>query len=64
MSLTGHYMCEDKFVSQMHYIGSRCLITNTCKWPGIDDLGRNINDIMTSKQDFMKLPINSDTGGF
>ncbi|MCK9221052.1 MAG: hypothetical protein M0Q40_00240 [Limnochordia bacterium] len=50
LKLTGHYMCEDNFVSQMQWICSAMPHYEYMHIPGIDHLARNINDDITAKQ--------------
>jgi hypothetical protein len=50
IEFTGHYMCEDNLVSQIHYIGAAMPLYEYQQRPGIDHLGRNINDLLTAKQ--------------
>ncbi|MCX7920157.1 MAG: glycosyl hydrolase [bacterium] len=47
---TGHMLCEDNLMIQTKWIGSAMPHYEYMQQPGIDHLGRNINDIMTAKQ--------------
>ena len=47
---TGHYLAEDSLRSQIEVIGSAMVHYEYMHVPGIDHLGRNINDLITPKQ--------------
>ena len=48
--LTGHMMSEDTLTSQTQWIGAVMPQYEFMHWPGIDKLGRNINQLVTVKQ--------------
>jgi len=50
LKMTGHYLCEDNLVIQTIYSGSAMPHYEYMDVPGIDHLGRNINDPLTLKQ--------------
>ncbi len=50
IDFTGHYMSEDNLVSQIRWIGAAMPHYEYMQRPGIDHLGRNINDLLTAKQ--------------
>jgi len=50
LKLTGHYMAEETFVSQMEWICSAMPHYEYMHVPGIDHLARNINNDITAKQ--------------
>jgi hypothetical protein len=50
LMLTGHYLAEDNLISQIHVIGAAMPHYEYMQCPGIDHLGRNINDPLTLKQ--------------
>lgn len=50
LELTGHYMCEDTLVDQIQWVGAAMPHYEHMGWPGMDHLGRNIDNIMTAKQ--------------
>jgi len=50
LKMTGHYLCEDNLVIQTRYIGAAMPHYEYMHIPGIDHLGRNINDALTLKQ--------------
>ena len=50
LAMTGHFLCEDTFVSQTNVIGAAMPHYEFMQLPGIDHLGRNINNPMTLKQ--------------
>jgi len=50
LMLTGHYMAEDNLVYQMHFIGAAMPHYEFMQCPGIDHLGRNIDNPLTLKQ--------------
>lgn len=50
LKMTGHYLAEDNLESQIHVIGAAMPHYEWMQTPGIDHLGRNINDPLTLKQ--------------
>ncbi|MFC1474495.1 glycosyl hydrolase [bacterium] len=50
VQLTGHYMLEDTLSSQINRIGAAMPHYEYMQFPGMDHLGRNINDLLTAKQ--------------
>ncbi|MCM8809062.1 MAG: hypothetical protein NC934_02650 [Candidatus Omnitrophica bacterium] len=48
--LTGHYLKEDCLISQIDSIGDAMSLYEFMQWPGVDHLGRNINNPLTLKQ--------------
>ena len=48
--LTGHYLAEDNLLTQILVIGAAMPHYEYMQLPGIDHLGRNINDPLTLKQ--------------
>jgi hypothetical protein len=48
--LTGHYLKEDSLVSQAESVGDVMSLYEFMQWPGVDHLGRNINNPLTLKQ--------------
>ncbi len=48
--LTGHYLQEDDLLSQMRHIGAAMPHYEFQQYPGIDHLGRNIENPLTLKQ--------------
>jgi len=50
LKFTGHYNCEDNLTIQTRYIGAAMPHYEYMHVPGIDHLGRNINDLITIKQ--------------
>lgn len=50
IALTGHYMLEDTLESQIRRIGAAMPHYEYMQMPGMDHLGRNINDLLTAKQ--------------
>lgn len=50
IEFTGHYMCEDNLQDQIKWIGAAMPMYEYMQQPGIDHLGRNINDVLTAKQ--------------
>lgn len=50
IKFTGHYMCEDNLSSQTRWIGAAMPHYEYMQFPGIDHLGRNIDNVMTAKQ--------------
>ena len=50
IGLTGHYLHEDTLLAQMLHAGAAMPHYEFMRYPGIDHLGRNINDPLTLKQ--------------
>ncbi|HIE29426.1 TPA: hypothetical protein EYP66_19325 [Candidatus Poribacteria bacterium] len=50
LMMTGHYMAEDNLVYQIHFIGAAMPHYEFMQCPGIDHLGRNIDNPLTLKQ--------------
>ncbi len=50
LKMTGHYLCEDNLIMQTMNIGAAMPHYEYMHVPGIDHLGRNINDPLTLKQ--------------
>ena len=50
MIFTGHYMAEDSFLGQLQWIGSAMPHYEFMHWPGIDKLGRHLEQVVTVKQ--------------
>jgi len=50
LMMTGHYLAEDNLQSQIRVIGAAMPHYEYMQAPGIDHLGRNINDPLTLKQ--------------
>jgi len=50
LEFTGHYLCEDSLTAQTRYIGAAMPHYEYMHVPGIDHLGRNIDDLITVKQ--------------
>jgi hypothetical protein len=50
LMMTGHYMAEDSLVYQIHFIGAAMPHYEFMQCPGIDHLGRNIDNPLTLKQ--------------
>ena len=50
LQLTGHYMLEDTLDGQIRWGGAMMPHYEHMGWPGMDHLGRNINNVMTAKQ--------------
>lgn len=50
LKMTGHYLCEDNLVIQTRYAGAIMPHYEYMHVPGIDHLGRNVNDALTLKQ--------------
>jgi hypothetical protein len=50
IQFTGHYMSEDTLESQLRWIGAAMPMYEYMQRPGMDHLGRNINDVLTAKQ--------------
>ncbi|MFN4228016.1 MAG: glycosyl hydrolase [Candidatus Ratteibacteria bacterium] len=48
--LTGHYLKEDNLISQIDSIGDAMSLYEFMQWPGVDHLGRNLNNPLTLKQ--------------
>ncbi|NSW90805.1 MAG: glycoside hydrolase [Firmicutes bacterium] len=48
--MTGHFMAEDNLISQLSWIGAAMPHYQYMHWPGIDKLGRNIEQVVTVKQ--------------
>ncbi len=48
--MTGHFMCEDDLVRQTMWIGAAMPHYQFMHWPGIDKLGRHIEQFVTVKQ--------------
>jgi hypothetical protein len=45
LPFTGHFMCEDTFSSQIHWIGSAMPHYKYMQWPGVDHLGWHIHGV-------------------
>lgn len=50
LQLTGHYMLEDDFQGQVRWIGAAMPHYEHMGWPGMDHLGRNIDNPITARQ--------------
>lgn len=50
IALTGHFLAEDTLEAQITVIGKAMSHYEYMQWPGIDHLGRNINQPLTVKQ--------------
>ncbi|MBO3803529.1 MAG: hypothetical protein JTT11_06610 [Candidatus Brockarchaeota archaeon] len=50
LEYTGHYLCEDNLVVQTKFIGAAMPHYEYMHVPGIDHLGRNIENLVTVKQ--------------
>lgn len=50
MKMTGHFMAEDSLTYQMQWIGAAMPHYEFMHWPGIDKLGRHIEQLVTVKQ--------------
>ena len=50
LQMTGHYMLEDNFHGQIHWIGAAMPHYEHMGWPGMDHLSMNIDNVMTAKQ--------------
>jgi len=50
INLTGHYLSEDTLEEQIGVVGDVMALYEYMQWPGVDHLGRNINNPMTLKQ--------------
>ncbi|HHW45294.1 MAG TPA: glycoside hydrolase [Clostridiales bacterium] len=48
--MTGHYMAEDGLTYQTQWVGAVMPHYEHMGWPGIDKLGRNLNQLVTVKQ--------------
>lgn len=48
--MTGHFMAEDNLASQTRWIGAAMPHYKYMHWPGIDKLGRHLEQIVTVKQ--------------
>ncbi len=48
--MTGHFMAEDNLVYQTQWIGSAMPHYEFMHWPGIDKLGRHLEQVVTVKQ--------------
>ncbi|MFH1538865.1 MAG: glycosyl hydrolase [bacterium] len=50
VKLTGHYMLEDTLTSQVSRIGAAMPQYEYMQMPGMDHLGRNVDNLLTAKQ--------------
>jgi len=50
LKMTGHFMAEDTMVSQIQWIGAAMPHYEFMHWPGIDKLGRHVEQLVTVKQ--------------
>ena len=50
LKMTGHFMAEDNLVYQTQWIGAAMPHYQFMHWPGIDKLGRHIEQLVTVKQ--------------
>lgn len=50
LKMTGHFMSEDDLIRQTQWIGSAMPHYEFMHWPGIDKLGRHIEQLVTVKQ--------------
>jgi hypothetical protein len=50
LKLTGHYMAEDNLTYQTQWVGAAMPHYEFMHWPGIDKLGRNLDQLLTVKQ--------------
>lgn len=50
LKLTGHYMAEDTLFNQTRWIGAAMPHYEHMHWPGIDKLGRHLDNVVTVKQ--------------
>ncbi len=50
LKLTGHFMAEDTLSSQTKWVGAAMPQYEFMDWPGIDKLGRNLQQLVTVKQ--------------
>ena len=50
LKMTGHFMAEDDLIRQTQWIGSAMPHYEFMHWPGIDKLGRHIEQLVTVKQ--------------
>ena len=48
--MTGHFMAEDNLASQTRWIGAAMPHYRYMHWPGIDKLGRHLEQVVTVKQ--------------
>jgi hypothetical protein len=48
--MTGHFMAEDNLASQTRWIGAAMPHYKYMHWPGIDKLGRHLEQVVTVKQ--------------
>ena len=48
--MTGHFMAEDNLICQTQWIGAAMPHYQFMHWPGIDKLGRNVQQLVTVKQ--------------
>lgn len=50
LKMTGHFMAEDSLAYQTQWIGAAMPHYEFMHWPGIDKLGRNVQQLVTVKQ--------------
>lgn len=50
LKMTGHFMAEDSLTTQTQWIGAAMPHYQFMHWPGIDKLGRHIEQLVTVKQ--------------
>ncbi|MCM8900698.1 glycoside hydrolase [Caldicoprobacter algeriensis] len=50
LKMTGHFMAEDTLLSQLQWIGAAMPHYEFMHWPGIDKLGRHVDQLVTVKQ--------------
>ena len=50
MIFTGHFMAEDALSEQVKWVGSVMPHYEYMSWPGVDKLGRNLDQVVTLKQ--------------
>ncbi|WP_026486867.1 glycosyl hydrolase family 2 protein [Caldanaerobius polysaccharolyticus] len=50
LKMTGHFMAEDSLISQTQWIGAAMPHYQFMHWPGIDKLGRHVQQLVTVKQ--------------
>lgn len=50
LKLTGHFMAEDNLAYQTQWVGAAMPHYEFMHWPGIDKLGRNLQQLVTVKQ--------------
>ena len=50
LKMTGHFMAEDDLIRQIQWIGAAMPHYQFMHWPGIDKLGRHIEQLVTVKQ--------------